>query len=318
MLGTQSFKALKGVVAVNKPRGVVSKDVSRIVQKGLHDIKIGHVGTLDPMAEGVLVLVIGTASRLQDYLVKLEKEYVFDLELGRETDSLDSEGELIKEMPIPSVSSAKVQSVINSMLGCWEQTPPIYSAIKYKGKPLYSYARSGRAHMVPLADLKKIVEIRELELTSVGAGRLTFRLSCSQGTYVRAVGKAIADALGTCGTVTRIVRTRAAGVSVSDCHSLSYLEKNLSNFSNLIRPIGDLPIRLPRWKAVDSISAERLLMGQRLSLDAAAYHGGVSYAEGVDQLGEVLLLNDSGTVFGLGLSSSDSSGRILLAMRRSL
>ena len=176
---------VNGVLPVYKPRGVISKDVSRWILKNFGKVKLGHVGTLDPMAEGVLPILLGKSTRLQDYLLDSVKSYEFDIEFGYETSTMDQEGERISEAPFDHVTSSDIEKACANIEGSYIQTPPMYSAIKYKGKPLYEYAREGRSDEVPLDILKKTVSIYSCKCTSFNNNVATIVIECSKGTYVR-------------------------------------------------------------------------------------------------------------------------------------
>ena len=309
---------LSGFLPVHKPRGIISKDVSRLIEKEFRGLKLGHAGTLDPMAEGVLPLVLGKASRLQSYMVDCDKEYFFDLVLGAETDSLDVDGKVVLECPVPPFTKEAVSSILLDLVGDWEQVPPIYSAIKYKGKPLYYYARNGLADQVCLENLKKVVHIRELDLVHLNGNVLTVRLVCSKGTYVRCVAREVAQRLGTCGTVHRILRSASAGISLEDCVKYEDLQKNLSKLEDLIKPIEDMPLRMSRWLVPNSSMVNRLKMGQRLKFTLLDYRACLSGGESSRLEDDVLLVGDDKCVFGVGRGHLDDSGQFSISMRRAL
>ena len=201
-------------------------------------MKLGHVGTLDPMAEGVLPVLLGKATRLQDYLLDSKKVYEFDIEFGYETTTLDAEGEIVAKAEYSHVSKQKIDEACKSLVGVYVQTPPLYSAIKYKGKPLYEYAREGRSHEVPLDLLKKNVNVFSCVCTSFENNVATILVECSKGTYVRSLGQSIASRCGSLATTIRLLRKQSAGFDVDGCVSMSELESNPENFLN----------SLSRWK----------------------------------------------------------------------
>lgn len=270
-----------GLLPVYKPSGMVSKDVSRIVSKRFGRIKMGHVGTLDPMAEGVLPVLLGRSTKLQDYLLQSEKTYTFDLKLGECTDTMDRTGVKVKSLDLPAFDlrserskdafSNLLDEVFSHFSGPQVQVPPLYSAVKLKGKPLYEYARAGRGDEVDLTSLSRSVEIYGLELLGISmdpAGRpesLAIRARCSKGTYVRVLGENIASALGSCGHLTSLLRETTAGVSLNECLSLEKIE-NTDRLDTLL--ISHDAIRLPLERVMLSANQIRdVECGRRFEID---------------------------------------------------
>lgn len=258
-----------GLIPIYKPKDLVSKDVSRILQRTYGKLKLGHVGTLDPMAEGVLPIVIGKATRLQDYLLTSEKIYEVEVEFGYQTDSLDTTGSEVATSELPN-SSIDLQKVADGLTGKISQVPPIYSAVKYNGKPLYEYARSGREAEVPLEDLKRNIEVYGLEVISSKEkdGKFlsaTLRVSASKGTYVRVLAFDFAKAIGSLGTMSALKRTRTAGVSDSECINIRDLEANPELIEKMLIPIPKMPLGLPMLQ-VDKASSEHLFHGRKAKL----------------------------------------------------
>ena len=176
---------------VNKPANISSKDVSRWLIKRLGKLQIGHVGTLDPFAEGVLPILLGKATRLQDYLLHTTKIYEFDLQFGEETNTLDRDGQIIRKMEYDHLTNEMLENFCKTTLGPWEQRTPIYSAVKYKGRALYQYARSGRAEEIPEDTLRRTVFIHGLELlkfdieAGIGVLRFVARLEPISGRWLQ-------------------------------------------------------------------------------------------------------------------------------------
>lgn len=184
---------MNGVLIVNKPKGFTSQDVVSKVKKLLNEKKAGHTGTLDPLATGVLPVLIGSSTKLSKYLIEHNKTYVAKIKLGQKTDTGDSEGKVIEEKHIPSISVSEIEKVLNTFLGEQTQIPPMYSAIKVNGKKLYEYARSGEnVEIAPRG-----IEIYSIELLNFEDGQIEFEVSCSKGTYIRVLCEDIAKALGT-------------------------------------------------------------------------------------------------------------------------
>jgi len=313
---------VSGMLPINKPVGMVSKDVSRQIERVVGKVKLGHVGTLDPMASGVLPILFGRATKLQDMLLDFPKTYEFTVKLGYETDTLDSEGETILERDVsPYLLSDLIDALKTQFTGTIEQQPPIYSAVKYKGKPLYYYARKGLIDHVPIESLKRKVHIEEISLLDSGDDWLCLRARCSKGTYVRVLAKDIAAAIGNIGTVTKIHRTVAAGVSVAQGVSLDQIT-SIDTLNQHITPIESLSLGVPVWKALDAGWTKRLLRGQKLlvsqphfarSLDLETFH-----KESISKYQSVLLADEEGQAFGLGEAKYGSDDFIQLLMRKGL
>lgn len=194
--------SLNGILVVNKEAGLTSHDVVAKVKKVLGE-KIGHTGTLDPNATGVLPLLIGKGTGLAKYLVNHDKTYIATLKLGEKTDTADSEGNVIEAKAVKEISKEKVEEVLISFLGKQEQIPPMYSAIKVNGKKLYEYARKGEK-----VDLKpRQIEIYHINLIELNELDVIFEVSCSKGTYIRSLCEDIAQRLGTVGYMKALNRT---------------------------------------------------------------------------------------------------------------
>lgn len=324
MSNPSSFSGLSGLLPVNKPAGIVSKDVSRWLVKRLGKVKLGHVGTLDPAASGVLPVLFGRATRLQDYLLDLPKTYEFDITFGHETDTLDREGKIVKEGPWEHVTTEQLKVTATEFLGEFEQTPPIYSAVKYKGKALYDYARGpeGAADAVPLESLKRRVRVTDFDVLSYEKGVGNFRITCSKGTYVRSLVRDVAIKVGSCGTLTRLVRTHSSGLDISKTYGLEEIEERLADFSSLVVPMEQVDIGMARWRCPSAAVSSRLRAGQQVALEERDFLDGLE--EGVEQTPlagwakPMVLLNDQGHAFGIGSIRRQDSGRVNILMKRGL
>jgi tRNA pseudouridine55 synthase len=191
------------VLVVDKPRGLTSHDVVAQARRALRTREIGHSGTLDPMATGVLVLVVGEATKLVAHLTAATKVYEATLRLGQATDSLDADGRPTEERPVPALSLEQVRAVAAGFVGEIEQRVPAVSAIKLAGKPLYARARAGQ---VPAELPSRRVRLDALEVTAQREGELDLWLRCGKGFYVRALGRDLAAALGTVGHLSALRR----------------------------------------------------------------------------------------------------------------
>ena len=222
---------MNGVLIVNKPKGKTSFDMIRDVRKEYGTKKVGHIGTLDPLAEGVLPVLIGECTKLSDYLMNHDKEYIAELKLEKRTSTGDSEGEIIEEKEIKDLNEEKIISVLNSFLGKTNQLPPMYSAIKINGKKLYDYARNGEEDKVKDLIKPREIEITEIELLEFNKEEnvIKYRVVCSKGTYIRVLCEDIAIKLGTCGYMKSLLRTRVGKFKIEDENKVIDIENILEN-----------------------------------------------------------------------------------------
>jgi len=217
---------MNGIIVINKPKDYTSRDIVNIVSKKLNTKKVGHTGTLDPLATGVLVLPIGRALKVSELLTSNTKEYIAEVILGYETDMLDITGTEIKRN-IPSVTKEELLKVLKSYIGKYNQEVPLYSAVKVGGRKLYEYARSG----TPVIPPSKEVEVYSLELISdlkhiKGAVEFTIKCEVSKGTYIRSLIRDIAYSLNTYGTMKNLIRTRQGIFTLKDAYTLKDIEEN--------------------------------------------------------------------------------------------
>jgi len=254
---------------VDKETGISSKDVSRRLEKIFgRKFKMGHCGTLDPMASGVLPLVLGSATKIQAFVSASSKTYEFKIELGSNTDTLDADGEVLDTKPVTPIDLNNLQTSLKKMLGKQLQTPPIYSAKKFNGKPLYWYARNGRIDEVDMSRYEREININSLELLDTGRDFIRCRAAVSSGTYIRVLGKDIAKATGNLGHLSELRRTECAGISVDDCVK----SKKLTEFSRQqVLETSHCPtsIKLEKLGVISGFSAEDkklLLFGREIPL----------------------------------------------------
>ena len=217
---------MNGIIVIDKPKDYTSRDIVNIVSKKLNTKKVGHTGTLDPLATGVLVLPIGRALKVSELLTSNTKEYIAEVILGYETDMLDITGTEIKRN-IPSVTKEELLKVLKSYIGKYNQEVPLYSAVKVGGRKLYEYARSG----TPVIPPSKEVEVYSLELISdlkhiKDAVEFTIRCEVSKGTYIRSLIRDIAYSLNTYGTMKNLIRTRQGIFTLKDAYTLKDIEEN--------------------------------------------------------------------------------------------
>ena len=195
---------INGIINVYKQKGYTSFDVCAVMRGILGQRKVGHTGTLDPDAEGVLPVCVGNATKLCDMLTDKSKEYVATFVLGIKTDTLDISGTVLEERK-PTVSEEDLRAAINSFIGGYEQLPPMYSAKKIDGKKLYEIARSGKE-----VERKAVfVEIKDIETMNISYPYVTIRVSCGKGTYIRSLCEDIGNKCGELACMTSLKRTRA-------------------------------------------------------------------------------------------------------------
>ena len=229
---------MDGIIVVNKQKGCTSHDVVNKV-KWIVKEKVGHTGTLDPLATGVLPLLIGKGTLCSKYLINHDKVYEVSLKLGISTDTMDAEGKIIEEKKVNSNILAKenVEKVLSSFIGKQEQTPPIYSAIKVAGKKLYEYARKGQEVEIP----KREIEIYNIELVGINkvSKEIEFKVSCSKGTYIRSLCIDIAKALGTIGYMSGLERLQVGefkienAIKIDENTTKEYIEEHIIGIEEL-------------------------------------------------------------------------------------
>ncbi|MFA5362620.1 MAG: tRNA pseudouridine(55) synthase TruB [Candidatus Omnitrophota bacterium] len=211
-----------GILIVNKPTGMTSHDVVDFARRKLGMKKIGHAGTLDPLATGVLVLLLGKCTRLFDRFLSFEKEYAATLTLGAKTDSGDIQGTVIERKGFENISEEKIKEVFSSYLGESMQVPPMYSALKHKGRRLYALARKGKQ----VERQPRKVIIKDLRLLRLALPDIQFFLKCSKGTYVRQLAEDVAENLGSVGCVSQIERQGIGPYRIEHAVPLLQLEEN--------------------------------------------------------------------------------------------
>ena len=214
-----------GILDVNKPPGWTSHDVVSKVRGFLKGTKIGHAGTLDPAATGVLPILVGRATRIAEYLLEWDKEYRAVLRLGETTDTQDATGVILTTCPVDGLSETTIRSVVAQFQGPLSQLPPMYSAVKVGGAPLYKAARSGRT---VTRQLRQIV-IHHIEVTGMTGRDIALRVVCSKGTYVRTLCADIGDALGVGGHLWALERTRVGPLIVSRALTIDGLSRQCTN-----------------------------------------------------------------------------------------
>ena len=213
-------KEMEGVLLVDKPQGLTSHDVVYHLRRKLQIKKIDHAGTLDPMATGVLVMLIGKATRISQYLMSVDKVYEGEATLGVVTDSQDAEGEVMSTQPVPELTEARVREVMKGFLGDQYQIPPMHSAIKIGGVPLYKLARQGEE----VEREPRFIRIAAFNLRSFATPKITFELHCTKGTYVRTVAADLGQKLGCGAHLSALRRTGSGKFTIGQCLPLEQIE----------------------------------------------------------------------------------------------
>lgn len=213
---------MNGIIIINKPKNYTSHDIVYKIKK-ISKEKVGHTGTLDPLAQGVLPILIGKATKCSAYLTNHDKTYQVELKLGIKTETADSEGKILQEKKVSNeiLKRELIEKVLISMIGKQEQTPPIYSAIKLNGKKLYEYARKGQN-----VELKpREITIYSMKLNSINVEQkiINFTVECSKGTYIRSLCEDVAKKMGTIGYMSNLVRTRVGKFLIQDSISIEDL-----------------------------------------------------------------------------------------------
>ena len=224
---------MNGIIIVNKEKNWTSNDVVQKL-KGIFHEKVGHTGTLDPLATGVIPVLIGKGTLLSKYLINHDKEYIATIKLGKKTSTGDSEGEILEQKNVDDniLNESSVKNILKKFEGKITQIPPIYSAIKVNGKKLYEYARKGQSIEIP----SRNIEIYEINLLSVSKQdkEIIFRVHCSKGTYIRTLCEDIAKELGTVGFMKELHRTRVGDFSIDNSLTISELENKEKVDNNFI------------------------------------------------------------------------------------
>ncbi len=224
------MKSMQGILLINKDKGFTSHDVVALCRKHLGLKKIGHTGTLDPMARGVLPILVGKATKISNYLMGQDKVYEGTMQFGYRTDTLDADGEILEVSPNKIFTEKDLLEAMKLFTGTIDQVPPMYSAIKIKGKKLYEYARQGQE----VERKTRQVEIYSFDLLDLSGDQMTFRVSCSSGTYIRSLVDDLARELKSLATLVDLNRVQVGNFSLDQCHSISDLKEGKLSAGDLI------------------------------------------------------------------------------------
>lgn len=234
----KAWKKVNGLVIVNKPEGLTSNAVLQKVRRFYSAEKAGHTGALDPFATGLLPICLGEATKISGLLLDADKGYIATLKLGQATDSGDKDGEMALTAAVPPLTHAQIAEVLSTFLGESTQIPPMYSALKFEGKPLYYYARQG----IEIERPARKITLSLLELVEFdGVDTLIFKVHCTKGTYVRTLGEDIAQALGTVGHLIALHRVLTGALTADQMIDMDALAQQVA----LDETFGLLPLDLP-------------------------------------------------------------------------
>lgn len=241
---------MDGVFNFFKPRGMTSHDAVYFFRRLLNTKKVGHTGTLDPNATGVLPICIGKGTRVSEYLLNVDKEYVGELTLGLSTDTLDADG-VVTNTSSKLVNREEIISVFNKYKGEIEQIPPMYSALKVKGKKLYEMAREGKT----IDRASRVVNIKNIEILDIYNDKeIIFKTKCSRGTYIRTLCDDIGNDLGTYGYMSFLIRTQVGSFNIENAYSIETLSKmTMDELQGIITPVDSSISHIERIIVPDSL-----------------------------------------------------------------
>lgn len=252
-----------GVILLDKPAGLSSNDALVRAKRKLNAKKAGHTGTLDPFATGLLPLCFGEATKFAQDLLNADKTYETTIFLGVKTATGDTEGEIISSQPLDTVSIEEIEAVLSRFTGEIDQVPPMYSALKRDGKPLYEYARAG----IELEREARRVTIHQMELLDFSPPFLTLRVACSKGTYIRVLGEDIGEALGYGAHLQSLRRVKVGSLEIGHASALSDIEEaDNPGEAPILKPVDYLLSTFPSVQLSEEQS-KRFMHGQRLSLE---------------------------------------------------
>ncbi|MFV0255794.1 MAG: tRNA pseudouridine(55) synthase TruB [Erysipelotrichaceae bacterium] len=247
---------MNGILLINKPENMTSFDVVAIARKALAIKKIGHTGTLDPNATGVLVLLINKATKILPYIDKVDKTYLVRLKLGYCTDTYDIWGETLQNKATTQHTDEEIITVLNSFLGVSKQKPPIYSALKVKGKKLYEYARANQTVEIKERD----ITIYNIEFLVYQNDEIEFRVKCSSGTYIRSLCVDIASKLSELACMSSLSREQVGNYTLEDCYSINDLKA--ANFELI-----SIETALENYQIIEVTDPVNIYHGKPLSIN---------------------------------------------------
>ncbi len=272
---------MNGLINIHKPPGMTSRQAVDHVVRASGTRRVGHAGTLDPLAEGVLVLCLGTATRLTEYVQRMVKHYRAEFILGKRSDTDDIEGQVEELVDVEMPAREAIEQAARAWVGDVEQRPPIYSAIKVKGKRAYRLARSGEVVELPA----RMVRIESIAVLAYEPPRLELEVVCHGGTYIRSLGRDIAESLGTGAVMSRLERTAIGGFHIGDAVEPASLTDEDSVRRHLL-PLKTALADMPAVSLADESIAD-LRQGRTIAVDALSDESVVRHAAGVAELAAV-------------------------------
>lgn len=270
------MEKLEGIIVVYKEKGCTSHDVVDKVRDIVGVKKVGHTGTLDPEAEGVLPVCIGNATKVVEYMTEKDKEYIATIKFGVVTDTQDMTGKVIAEQDDFSLDENEVTKTIMSFVGEYMQTPPMFSAVKVKGKKLYEYARNGETVKIPA----RRVIIKEIEILEIGEKTAKIRVVCSKGTYIRTLCHDIGKKLKVGAAMQSLIRTRTGAFEIKDSVTVEELDKIARNktLNAVVYKMDRVFIEYPKLNVVEA-SLRKLENGNKLELEDTEEHSYIKLEE---------------------------------------
>ena len=283
---------MNGILLLDKPRGLSSNAALQRVRRLLGADKAGHVGSLDPLATGMLPICLGEATKVAGDITAARKRYQFTIGFGQRTSTGDLEGEVVEQLAVPPLTAAQVELALAHFRGSQSQVPPMFSALKREGQPLYKLARAG----ITVERAPRHIEITELSLVQLGEGQLELTALCSKGTYIRVLAEDIARYLGTCGHVVALRRLYVEPFDHAPMHTLLEVEESCQG--------GSVPAMIAPDEALPGMASVHL----PVELAGRLAHGQSVVVAGGTATGKVRLYDAQGRFMGLG--EADGLGRV--------
>jgi len=296
---------MHGILIVEKPEGPTSHDIISIVRRAAKQKKVGHTGTLDPAASGVMVVCLGNATRIIEYLMDWDKEYVAEATFGAETSTQDQTGEITNEVDCSGLTRDRVEAILPKFIGKIEQIPPMVSAVHHQGKRLYEIARAG----ITVERASREIEIYSLSLEDFTPGArptALFKVCCSKGTYIRTLCADIGEAVGGLAFMSKLVRTRVGPSRIEDAASIDEIRDRgiEGSLSEILMPIESVLSEIQQVHLSEDKS-NSIAHGMQVRLDRDSLC-----------VGNALMFDPSGSLLGVGLISESSNVEMLLKLEK--
>ena len=293
-----------GILLLDKPHGLSSNGALQRVRRLLAGEKAGHAGSLDPLATGMLPICLGEATKIAGDIVAGAKRYRFTVALGRRTATADAEGEVTAEAPVPALTRDAIEAVLEGFVGARTQVPPMYSALKRGGAPLYRLARAG----LTVERAARNIELYALELITFDPSSLEVETRCSKGTYVRVLAEELAEALGTVGHVSALRRLSVEPFGSEPMHTLESLERTCAAGGAPPLLPADYPLRHLPAVQLTAADAARLRKGQAVPAAVPAVERGAEQVA-AGEAGRLRLYDETGRFLGIGIAAGAAAVR---------